>query len=131
MVSYDVLSPGGRVTLHAQTPFVQSDVKRPLVSVGKLTQSGAEVKFGSEGSWSDLHTDTGLQRVLVRAKGKTLASRSRKLMLGSSLRQVAQLHMQWWRQLTRDRQSRKTHSASGSTGSCDGTETRRDSGLAA
>ena len=31
--------------------FVQSDVKRPLLSVGKLTQSGAEVKFGSEGSW--------------------------------------------------------------------------------
>ena len=33
MVSYDVLGPGGRVILHAQTPFVQSDVKRPLLSV--------------------------------------------------------------------------------------------------
>ena len=39
MVSYDVLGPGGRVILHAQTPFVQSDVKRPLPSVGKLTRS--------------------------------------------------------------------------------------------
>ena len=36
MVSYDVLGSGGRVALHAQTPFVQSDVKRPLLSVGKL-----------------------------------------------------------------------------------------------
>ena len=42
MVSYDVLGPGGRVILRAQTLFVQSDVKRPLLSVGKLTQSGAE-----------------------------------------------------------------------------------------
>ena len=36
MVSYDVFGPGGRVILHAQTLFVQNDVKRPLVSVGKL-----------------------------------------------------------------------------------------------
>ena len=71
MVSYDVLGPGGRVILHAQTPFVQSDVKRTLLSVGKLTMSGAEVKFGSKGSWIDLHTDSGVQRVLVRVKGKT------------------------------------------------------------
>ena len=42
MVSYDVLGPGGRVVLHAQTPFVQSDVKKPPLSVGKLTKSGAE-----------------------------------------------------------------------------------------
>ena len=28
MVSRDVLGPAGRVTLHAQTPFVQSDVKK-------------------------------------------------------------------------------------------------------
>ena len=34
MVSYDVLGPGGRVILHAQTPVVESDVKRPLLSVG-------------------------------------------------------------------------------------------------
>ena len=53
-------------------PFVQSDVKRPLLSVGKLTKSGAEVKFGSKGSWIDLHTDTGMQRVPVRVKGKTV-----------------------------------------------------------
>ena len=33
MVSYDVLGPGGRVILHAQTPYVQSDVKRLLLSV--------------------------------------------------------------------------------------------------
>ena len=57
MVSYDVLGPGGRVILHAQTPFVQSDVGRPLLSVGKLTQSGAEIKFGDKNSWIDLQTD--------------------------------------------------------------------------
>ena len=55
MVSYDVLGPGGRVMLHAQTPFVQSDVKRPLLSVGKLTKSSAEVKFGSKGSYLGGH----------------------------------------------------------------------------
>ena len=56
--------------LHAQTCFLQSDVKRPLLSVGKLTMSGAEVKFGSKGSWIDRDTDSGLQRVPVRVKGK-------------------------------------------------------------
>ena len=71
MVSHDALGPGRRVMLHAQTPFVQSDVKRPLLSVGKLTMSGAEVKFGSRGSWIDLHTDSGVQRLPVRVKGKT------------------------------------------------------------
>ena len=60
MVSCDVLGPGGRVILHAQTPFVQSDVKRSLLSVGKLTQSGA-VKFGDKNSWIDLQTDAGVQ----------------------------------------------------------------------
>ena len=59
------------VILHAQTPFVPSDAKRPLLSVGKLTKNGAELKFGSKGSWIDFHTDTGMQRVLVRLKGKT------------------------------------------------------------
>ena len=63
MVSYDVLGSGGCVTLHAQTRFVQSDVKRPLLSVGTLTMSGAEVKFGSKGS-------SRVQRVPVRVKGK-------------------------------------------------------------
>ena len=63
MVSCDVLGPGGRVILHTQTPFVWSDVKRPLLRVGKLTKSGAEVKFGSKGSsWIDLHTDSGATR---------------------------------------------------------------------
>ena len=95
MVSYDVWGPGGRVIPHAQTPFVQSDAKRPLLSVGKLTQSGAKVKFGDNNSWIDLQTDTGVQRVPVRVKGKTLASRSKRLMLGSSLRQMTQLRMQW------------------------------------
>ena len=42
-----------------------------LFPVGKLTQSGAEVKFGSKGSWIDLHTDGEMQRVLVRVKGQT------------------------------------------------------------
>ena len=60
MVSHNVLGPGGRVILHAQTPFVQSDVKRHLLSVGKLTMSGAEVRFGSKGSWIDLHTESGV-----------------------------------------------------------------------
>ena len=40
-------------------------------SVGKLANSGVEVKFGCKGSWIDLHTDTGMQRVPVRVKGKT------------------------------------------------------------
>ena len=71
MVSYDVLGPGRRVILHAQTPPAQSDVKRPLLSVGKLTQSGADVKFGDKNSWIDLQTDAGVQRVLVRVKGNT------------------------------------------------------------
>ena len=71
MVSYDVLGPGGRTILHAQTPLVQSDVKRTLLSVGKLTQSGAEVKFGDKNSWIDLQTDAGVQRVPVRVKGNT------------------------------------------------------------
>ena len=71
MVSCDVLGPGGRVILHAQTPFVQSDFKRPLLYVGKLTMSGAEVKFGCKGSSIDLHTDSGEQRVPVRVKGRT------------------------------------------------------------
>ena len=65
------VGPEGRVILHAQTPFVESDVKRPLVSVGKLTQSGAEVMFGDKNSWIDLQTDAGVQRVPVRVKGKT------------------------------------------------------------
>ena len=71
MVSYDVLGPGGRVILHAQTLFVQSDVKRPLLSVGKFRQSGAEIKFGDKNSWIDLQTDAGVQNVSVRVKGKT------------------------------------------------------------
>ena len=64
--------------LHAQTPFVLSDVKRPLLSIGKLTQSGTEVKFGSKGSWIDLHTDPRVQRVPVRVKGKTFGLSIRK-----------------------------------------------------
>ena len=59
------------MVMHAQTPFVQSDVKRPFLSVGKLTRSGAEVKFRSKGSWIDLHTDSGVYHVPVRVKGKT------------------------------------------------------------
>ena len=70
MVLNDVLGP----VVHTQTLFVQSE--RLLLSVGKLTKSGAEVKFGSKGSWIDLHTHTGIQRVLVRAKGKTFWPRS-------------------------------------------------------
>ena len=42
--------------LHAQTRFVESDVKRPLLRFGKLMQSGAEVKFGDKNSWIDLQT---------------------------------------------------------------------------
>ena len=64
--------------LHAQTPFVQSDVIRPLLSVGELTMSGAEIKFGSKGFWIDLRTDSGLQRMPVRVKGKTCGLTIRK-----------------------------------------------------
>ena len=57
MESYDVLGSGGRVVLHPQTPSVQSEVKRPLPSVGKFTKSSAEVKFGSKSPRIDLHTE--------------------------------------------------------------------------
>ena len=81
--------------LHAQTPFVQSDVKRPLLGLGKLTKSGAEVTFGSKGSWIGLHTDSGPQHVPVRVKGKTrpLASEFRRPAPGSSLKQMIQTHI--------------------------------------
>ena len=72
MVSYDVLGPGGCVILHAQPPFVQSDIRRPLLSAGKLTKSRAEVKFGDKNSRVDLQTDPGVQRVPVLVKGKTI-----------------------------------------------------------
>ena len=98
MVSYDVLGPGGRVILHAQTPFMQSDLKRPLLTVGTLTMSGAEVKFGSKGSWIDLHTESGVQHLPVREKGKTFGLTSGRPTHGSFPRTVTQLHVQWWRQ---------------------------------
>ena len=75
MVPHDVLGLGGRVILHAQTPFVQSDVKRPLLIVGKLTQSGAEVKFGSKGSWIDLQKRADLVRGLQGTPWDRLAGR--------------------------------------------------------
>ena len=55
LVSYNILGPGGR----------------PFLSVGTLTTSGTEAKFGSKSSWIDLHTDNAVQRVPVRVKGKT------------------------------------------------------------
>ena len=63
------------MVLYAETPFMQGDVKRPLLSVGKLTKSGAEVKFGSKGSWIDL------QRVAARAcaGGRPLDSENQRL----------------------------------------------------
>ena len=132
MVSCDVLGPGGRVTLHAQTPFVQSDVKRPLLSVGNLTQSGAEVKFGNKGSWIDLYTGTGVQRVPVRVKGKTF---------GLSIQETDA----WIIPETSDPtphavvapvdeeigRAEQPNPASSSTGSCGGTEASRDSRHAA
>ena len=39
--------------------------------VGKLKQSGAEVKFGDKDPWIDRQTDAGVQRVPVQVKGKT------------------------------------------------------------
>ena len=47
-----------------------------------LESSRREVKFGRKDSWIDLHTDTGIQRVLVRVKGKTFGLDSEKPMLG-------------------------------------------------
>ena len=67
MVSYDVLGPGD-VILHAQTPYVQSDVKRSLLRVGKLTQSGAKVKFGDK-ELMDLSSNRHWSA--VRVKGNT------------------------------------------------------------
>ena len=52
--------------------------QKAFLSVAKLTMSGAEVKFGSKGSWIDLHTDSGVQRVPVRVKGKTFGLTIRK-----------------------------------------------------
>ena len=56
--------------LHAQTPFVQSDFKRPLLRVGKLTQSGAEVKFGDKNSWIGLRSDAGVQWRACASEGE-------------------------------------------------------------
>ena len=70
MVSYDVLGPGGRATCMLKLLSCRA-ASKGLFPVGKLTQSGAEVKFGSKGSWIDLHTDGEMQRVLVRVKGQT------------------------------------------------------------
>ena len=58
--------------------------QRPPLSVAKLTRSGAEVKFGSKGPRIDLHTDA----CLCLCKARPMASRSRKPMIGSSLRQM-------------------------------------------
>ena len=131
MVLHDVLGPVGCVILHTQTLFVQSDVKRLLLSVGKLTESGAEFKFGSKDSWIDLLTDTGIQRVIVRVKGKTFGLDSEKPMLELSLRQMTQLHMQKWRREMKRSAEQKHRPASSSIGSCGGTETRRGSRNAA
>ena len=54
--------------------------------------SDAEVKFGSKGSWIDLHTDNGLQRLLVRVTGPAP---------GSSLKQMTQPRTPKWRQLSK------------------------------
>ena len=43
-----------------------------------ITMSAAEVKFASKGSWIDLHTDSGVQRVPVRVKVKTFGLTIRK-----------------------------------------------------
>ena len=60
-------------------PSCRADVKRPLLSVGKLTQSGAEVKFGDKNSWIDLQTDAGVQRVPVQVRGKTFGLSIQKI----------------------------------------------------
>ena len=54
-----------------ELPLCRATPKGLFLSVGKLTQSGAEVKFGDKNSWIDLQADTGVQRVPVRVKGKT------------------------------------------------------------
>ena len=39
--------------------------------IDDVSGPGGRVIFGSKGSWTDLHTDSGVQRVLVRVKGET------------------------------------------------------------
>ena len=105
--------------LHAKTPFVQSDVKRHLLS-GKLTMRGAEVKFGSDGSWIDLHTDSGVQRVPVRVKGKTFGPSIQKT-------DASLVVMQYWRREMRTSAEQKHPTPL----RCGGTAARRDSSDAA
>merc|ERR1712023_382478 len=45
MVDYSVLDTTGRTIINAKTPFVQSDVERALLSVGKLASSGINMCF--------------------------------------------------------------------------------------
>ena len=131
MVSYDALDPGGRVALHAQTPFVQSDVERLVLCVGELTLSGAEVKFGSKGSCIDQHTDSGVQRVPVGLKGKTFGLTIRKTDAWIIPENSDPAPRAVVASRRRDRQSRTTQPRPSSTGSRGGTEARRDSRHAA
>ena len=120
MVSYDVLGPRSTRDI-ARSPSVESVVKRPLLSVGKLTKSGAEVKFGSQGSWIGLHAGTGVQRVLVRVKGKTFWPLDQKTDAWISLRL-----MTWWLRRWMKRSAESSTRPASSNGSCGGTECRQD-----
>ena len=67
MVSYDVLGPGGRVILHAHTPFLCRATSKGLFSVSESSRRvvQSQVRRRTHGSIA------GVQRVPVRVKGKT------------------------------------------------------------
>ena len=54
------LGPSNVQLRNATGLSIPSGRRRPLRSVGNLTMSSAENKFGSKGSWIDLHTASGV-----------------------------------------------------------------------
>ncbi|CAK0896486.1 unnamed protein product, partial [Prorocentrum cordatum] len=68
IVEYAVLDINA--IIDAKTPFVQSDVKRALLSVGKLARHGIDMYFKKDGPWMEIDTDRGRAKVPVHMKGR-------------------------------------------------------------